>query len=227
MNKISFAKSISGRLFLLCLVPALLALGIVVFLGAREAYSSLGAVERRLLNASALGAATELSTRNDRWNNVANMMAMAQQDGMFGHRKDSNEFTKSIVEAFPLIVGAYIAYEPNADTFDASSIAKADDGVARESMDQNGRFVPYFFSQGEGNSTIGLRPRIGMETMEFYLGPRDQFTRSAKTTPVVCEPFLKGGVLMVSHACPIVIGGQVRRSHRRRSQPRGTDRDCQ
>ena len=61
--------------------------------------------------------------RNARWNDVAAAMAFAQVDGMFGKRKASCDFAKSVATAFPLIIGAYFAYEPDADGQDAAALA--------------------------------------------------------------------------------------------------------
>jgi methyl-accepting chemotaxis protein len=199
----AFFKGLSGRLLLMVMAPVLLTIGAIVTLAAVQDYRELRRAEERVLAASAAGAATELDMRNDRWNNVAQVMAMAQTTGLFGRRKASTEFARSVLVSFPLTFGAYIAYEPNADAQDAAALK--DDEVAKEAMDSTGRFVPYWFTEPgtEGAArSFGLRPRIGMESMEFYQAPKNAKNGAG---PVVTEPFIKGGVLMVSHSCPILM----------------------
>ncbi len=203
MSKTSTLNTISGRLLLLGALPALLAIGAIVAISAIDGYRELRRVEERLMDLSAKGAANELNLRNDRWNNVATVMALAQTEGMFGQRKASSEFIRTVNHAFPQTVGAFLAYEPNADGQDAAALKGPD--VPREAMDAAGRFVPYWYTEAGADL---LRPRVGMESMEFYLGPKSEFAKSGSANAMVTEPYVKGGVLMVSHAMPVVVGGK-------------------
>lgn len=203
MAKISFLNTLSGRMFLLCVLPTIFAISAIVTLSALDHYRDLRRSGERLMAESADGAAAELNLRNDRWNNVVTVMALAQTDGMFGRRKASSDFVRDVNHAFPLTVGAFIVYEPNADGKDAALVK--DEGLPREAMDADGRFAPYWRTEADGDK---LRPRIGMESMEFYQGPKNEFARSGKPTATVTEPFLKGDVLMLSHGRPIVIDGK-------------------
>src|SRR5688572_13287304 len=115
-------NSLSGRLMLLGVLPAMLAIGAIVGLSAVDSYRGLRHVEQRVMAAGTEGAAAELNTRNDRWNNVAEVMALAQANGMFGQRKASSDFVENVTQAFPLITGAFLAYEPNADGQDAAAL---------------------------------------------------------------------------------------------------------
>jgi methyl-accepting chemotaxis protein WspA len=203
MTKTSFVNTLAGRLMVFGVLPTMLAIGAIVATGAIDNYRELRDAGERLMAQSAGSAAAELSTRNDRWNNVAAVMALAQTNGMFGQRKASSDFVRDTDHEFPLVVGAFIAYEPDADGQDAAALKNS--GVPREAMDAAGRFVPYWHSDSGAEA---LRPRIGMETMEFYLGPKNEFAKTGKGSPFVTEPFLKGGVLMVSHVFPIVAEGK-------------------
>lgn len=49
---------------------------------------------------------------------VAKTMAIAQETGLFGKRKESSHYAKKILEEYPQFTGAYFAYEPNADQDD-------------------------------------------------------------------------------------------------------------
>jgi hypothetical protein len=66
MDKTSFFNSLSGRLLLLGLLPSMMVIAAIVTLGALDSYRDLRAAEENVLIASAVGAAAELITRNDR-----------------------------------------------------------------------------------------------------------------------------------------------------------------
>jgi methyl-accepting chemotaxis protein len=210
MSHVSFMRGLSGRLLFLGVLPAIIAIAAIVALSVAAQRRSLSRGEERVLAASAAGAAAELRVRIERWNDIAQTMAQAQMQGMFGQRKAGSEFTRSLVESFsPQIVGAFIAYERDADGQDAASLKSGDSGPG--TLDAAGRFVPYWHADADssgGALSVAVRPRIGMETMAFYQAPKAQLASLGKPEPVVTEPFEKGGILMVSHACPIVIGGK-------------------
>jgi methyl-accepting chemotaxis protein WspA len=203
MSKVSAFNSLSGRFLLLGALPALLAIGTIVVLGAVEEYRDLRRVEETVLATSARGAAAELRVRNDRWNNVVTVMSLAQSNGLFGRRKDSLDYLRSIVTTLPLIIGTYYAYEPDADGQDAAALKAGD--VPREAMDASGRFLPYWYLE---SGAVGLKPNTGMETLEYYLGPRNEFARTGKAGPFITEPYVYEGVEMVSHTCPIAVQGR-------------------
>lgn len=199
----SFVNSISGRILLFGALPALIAIAGIVAWGATEAYEQRRLVEMRVLSAYATGAAAELNTRNDRWNSVSQIMAMTQSYGLFGHRKDSSELARSIASSYSGIIGAYFIYEPDADGQDAASLKGG--GVPRETMDAAGRFLPYWYTEG---GAVKLKPNSGMETMDYYQGPKAALAKTGKATPYITEPYEYEGVKMVSHIVPLVIQGK-------------------
>jgi len=203
MMNTAYVKTLSGRLLVFGVLPTLLAIGAIVGLTAVENRREMLAAEQRLLSEGARGAATEFNFRNERWNNVAMVMALGQSNGIFGKRKAGSDFAREVNAIFPLIAGAYFAYEPNADGLDAASL-KGDE-VPREAMDANGRFVPYWRTEG---GTDVLRPRTGMEKFESYQKPKLEFASSGKAVAVVAEPAVRDGVAVVTHAFPIVIKSQ-------------------
>ncbi len=207
MTKVSAINSLSGRFMLLGAIPVMLAIGAIVSLGAFDEYRDLRKVEERLMAAGVGGGAAELSTRNDRWNNVAQVMALAQTNGLFGQRNASIELARSMTATLPLIIGTYYAYEPNADGQDAAALKSAD--LPHEAMDSTGRFLPYLYLDPASHvRTIRLKPNTGMETMDYYQVPKGEFTRTGEAVPVVSEPYLYEGVEMVSHNCPIAVQGR-------------------
>jgi len=209
MGKTSFVHTLSGRLLLYGALPTLLAIGAIVATSAVDGYREMRGAAERLLDLSADGAAAELSVRNVRWNDVAAAMAFAQTDGMFGRRKASCDFARSVATAFPLIIGAYFAYEPDADGQDAATLAGGE--VPREAVDVSGRFLPYWYvesASGGGGRPLKLKPNADMETLEYYLAPKTGFARTGQADPTLTEPYLYEGVTMVSHTYPIVRDGK-------------------
>lgn len=209
MSKSSPLHTLSARLLLFGAFPALLAIGAIVTFASIDAYQSVRDVEYNVLVASAGGAAAELNSRNDRWNNVAATMALAQSHGLFGRRKETTEYVESLKATLPPVVGAYVFYEPNADGRDAESLK--DPGVPRESMDDTGRFVGGWYTDkasGAGAGAARLRPTTGLETLEYYAAPKAEFTKSGKAAAFVSEPYDFVGELEVSHTFPIVVDGR-------------------
>ncbi len=204
MAKSFLLSTISGRMMLLGGVPSILIIGVIVAMSAIDSYRDLRAAEERLLDLSADSAATELTIRNERWNTLVTEMAFAQANGMFGLRAPSVEFARQTDAEFNQTVGTFIVYEPNADGQDAAALKGGD--VPKEAMDAAGRFAPYWYDPAVGAQT--LFSRTGMESMEFYQGPKSQFASTGKSTPCISAPYLKRGMGMVSHSCPIVIQGK-------------------
>lgn len=209
MARPSFVHSLAGRLFLFGVLPTLLVIAAIVSMSTLDGYRASYRAEERLLDLSADGAASELSLWNAHWNDVAATMAFAQADGLFGLRKASSDHAHSVAAAFPLTIGAYVIYEPDADGQDAAMLRGAE--VPPEAMDPAGRFVPYWYvHSGTGGAarTLKLKPTTDMETLEYYLGPKDGFAKTGKAAPTLTEPYLYEGEMMVSHTYPIVRGGR-------------------
>ncbi|RQD88913.1 methyl-accepting chemotaxis protein, partial [Methanosalsum natronophilum] len=86
----------------------------------------------------------------------------------------------------------YVAYEPNA--FDGDD----EDFVNEEGHDETGRFVPYWYREG---NTIGLEPLVDYEIEDYYQLPKEL------ERDVVTEPYMYQGQLLSSFVSPIMING--------------------
>ncbi|MBL8875503.1 MAG: methyl-accepting chemotaxis protein [Phycisphaerae bacterium] len=204
MKNSRFLGTLSGRLMLFGGVPSMVVLGLVLVMSALDSYRELRRAEERLLSKSAEDAAAELSALNERCNNVAASMALAQANGLFGQRNASSEYAKSVATKIPRLLGAYITYEPNADGRDAESLKQND--LARGTMDATGRFAPYwYFESGDGSGPVRLKPNADMETLEYYLGPKQGYEKTHQAAATLTEPYMYEGALMVSHTFPIVM----------------------
>ncbi|MCC6678101.1 MAG: methyl-accepting chemotaxis protein [Phycisphaerales bacterium] len=209
MTKSSFVNTLSGRLILFGVVPFVLAIGAIVAVSAVESFRELRRAEERTLGKSAEDTAAELSALNERCNNIAAVMALAQADGMFGQRNASSEFARAVATTVPRLLGAYVIYEPNADGQDDAALKGSE--IPRNALDAAGRFVPYWYfdsGPGVGGGPIRLKPNTDMETLEYYLGPKHGFEKTHEAAATLTEPYLYEGVLMVSHTYPIVVQGK-------------------
>ncbi|MGH7245216.1 MAG: methyl-accepting chemotaxis protein [Phycisphaerales bacterium] len=217
MQRTSFLNSLSGRLLILGVLPALVVIAGIVLWSALDGYRNVRAAEEKILGGSVTTAAVELNTRNERWNLIAAIMAGSQETGLFGKRKESSAFVRMVNASTTGIVSAFIVYEPNADGNDAAALKDAglkdvvtkDGVVAREAMDANGRFAPVWFTENSsGAGKDKLRAAMGMETMEFYQTPKREFAANGKATASVTEPRQAEAGMVVSHVFPIVIDGK-------------------
>lgn len=209
MNQPSFVQSLSGRLLLLGVIPAMIVIGAIVTWNAIDGYEASLRAEEHLMGSVAEGAAAELGGRNERWNLLAEVMAKSQSDGLFGRRKESSAFAKSVNGSTTGIFSAYFVYEPNADGQDAESLKAGD--LPAGALDDNGRFVPVWYGSSDGEVTDTenrLKPSIGMDTLDYYQIPKQEFARTGQQSATITEPYLKEGRLIVSHVYPIVIQGK-------------------
>ncbi|MFB9900233.1 methyl-accepting chemotaxis protein [Cerasicoccus arenae] len=162
-------------------------------------------------------------------------MAIAQQNGMFGHREDSIHYAQEILKLHPQLTGAYFGYEPNADGQDHEFIGSVDEEFAK-AVDETGRFLPYWYRDHENDSNILLTPLVDMETSFYYQGVKnralgdselknigfatelskhyvpqkvDRHT-STNELAMVTEPYDYEGKLIVEQTYPIIIDDEFK-----------------
>jgi methyl-accepting chemotaxis protein len=163
-------------------------------------------------------------------NTVPQVLALAQENGLFGKRHESLELHHAVVEAFPEFVGSALAYEPNADGQDASFKAEATE-TERTALDAQGRLTAYWYRDAKEGGAIKLSPLTGLDTNFYYRGVKNRFDNQLEsagvavegglsklwhdpapggTSPVramITEPYMYEGKLMVEHVFPITIDG--------------------
>jgi methyl-accepting chemotaxis protein len=209
-------------------------LPVVLVLAAQAAISSrrLG---RELQTSSEAGirsqieeAALEIDRANRAAVDIAQVMGLAQQSGLFGDRTRSLAFARQVLEAFPELTGAYFGYEPNADGHDAG----APGGLDPNAFGSGGRFLPYWFRALDEPTTIRLAPLADMEKSYYYRGVKNRFERQpegdgialpggisslfqpgppgelAREHVMVTEPYLYEGKFMVEQTVPIIVAGR-------------------
>ena len=156
--------------------------------------------------------AAEIERGNTRAVMAAQVMALAQEGGMFGDRQASIDYAQKTLERFPELTGAYFGYEPDADGQDLDTVATnnaTDDATADmgNATDSQGRFIPYWFRNSEQDNRLELEPLVDMETSLYYNGCKELFLATGRAMPMVTEPYVYEGKLIVEQTYPIIIDG--------------------
>lgn len=209
-NTVPFHRSITGRMLLLGVVPsASILLGILIYVIAGM-YGSLRSLNEKNMRVLADGVATDIDIGNTRAILAVKVMALAQQEGLFGRRTESIEYAKSIVNKFPEFTAAYFGYEPNADGQDKKVLRAKVNPLTDLSINKNGRFLPYWFLDHDDNNSLKLEPLVDMETSLYYNGCKKLFIDSGIPQAMMTEPYMYEGKMIVEQTFPIVIDGEFK-----------------
>ena len=141
---------------------------------------------------------------------IPQVMALVQEQGMFGDRVSSSAFARKVLEEFPSLTGAYFGYEPDADGYDAAYAQATDDELGSEitewrrqlwgadqplatdeeirdfrstlSTNANtmGRFIPYWHWNPDDLSQIAITPLVDMEKSLYYQGNKNKFNDASE-----------------------------------------------
>lgn len=198
--------TVFGRMLLYVVLPTLLVFVVVIVLGTRAGFDSLRTVAEERLQIQADLSASRLEMELERATLTAQRMADAQVAGMFGDREASLELARSVLEGASDFTASYIGYEPDADQQDADSLGK----LPAEAMDEQGRFIPYWFVVPDGRRTIELEPMVELITSLYYQGAKDNFLSTRKAAPLVTEPYVYQKKMIVEQVYPIIIDGEFK-----------------
>ncbi|MCH5374330.1 MAG: methyl-accepting chemotaxis protein, partial [Planctomycetes bacterium] len=194
-------QTIFGRMLLYVVLPTLLIFALVISLGTLSSFDALRrAAEERLTIQASLDAA-RVEDNLERAILSVKRMAEAQVAGMFGNREASLELARLVLEDSPEFTGSYIGYEPDADQQDTTSLGK----LPSEAMDEQGRFIPYWYVVPNQGRTIQLEPLVDLETSLYYQGAKDAYASTHEAAPLVTEPYIYQGKLIVEQVYPIII----------------------
>lgn len=137
--------------------------------------------------------AHRLDSTVERWHSIAHTLALTAATNRSGNRTEVLEGLKAVLAANPDLVGAYVAFEPNA--FD-----KRDQEYKNSpGSDAHGRFVPYW---NRLKGAPKLDAAFGLDTEDYYLLPKKTHQ------PIMMEPYLYDGVMMASVIYPIMREGK-------------------
>ena len=176
-------------------------------------------------------AAQQIDSANRQATDAAQILAIAQERGMFGDREESLALIDGIIEHFPHFTGVYVGYEPNADGQDLQ-VAQAE--TRQAGSDAEGRFIPYVFRALEDSGRIKLTELVDMESSFYYQGLKNRQLGLDESAGVkiaggisrlyeppsraqmkaakylVTEPYLYEGKFLVEQTSPIVIAGEFK-----------------
>lgn len=195
-----------GRMVLYVVVPTLVTFAFVVSMSTWFTLDQMRQASESRLSQQAELIALRIEAETRTAVDSAQRMAEAQMAGMFSDRTASLAYARLVLEHTPGITGAYFGYEPDADGQDQASLGT----LPAESMDPQGRFIPYWFVVPGQGRQIKLEPLVDMESSLYYQGAKEQFLRSRQAAPVITEPYVYQGKLIYEQVYPIVIDGQFR-----------------
>jgi signal transduction histidine kinase/DNA-binding response OmpR family regulator/HPt (histidine-containing phosphotransfer) domain-containing protein/HAMP domain-containing protein len=204
---IAFSKSLRGRLLLFLVLPTMLVLAAIILITATNTFEAVRTQSENYLRRLADQVALEVERGNTRAVLAAEILATAQEEVLFGQREESSQLARRMLEQFPEFTGAYFGYEPNADNSDSLSL-QSDSEVLKKALDEQGRFIPYWFRDPKKQGEISLTPLIDLETSLYYQGNKEQFLKERKPLPMVTEPYIYEGKMIVEQSFPIVLDGK-------------------
>ena len=210
---IKFRNSLLGRMLLLGVVPTILILLVIIIFTTTQNYSTTLKANETLLRNIAGKVSTEIERGNARSVVAAKTMAHAQENGLFGNRVESTAYAKKMLEAFPEFTGTCFCYEPNADQDDQAYVHSEEaKSIPPNSLDKNGRFLPYWYrgKTKEDENQVYLDNLLDMETSLYYQGNKEQFLKYKKSMPMITEPYIYEGKMIMEHTYPIVIDGEFK-----------------
>ncbi|MDD4250196.1 MAG: cache domain-containing protein, partial [Methanosarcina sp.] len=110
-----------------------------------------------------------------------------------GDRDEALLILENLLLDNPLLLGTYVAFEPNA--FDGKDAEYVNAPV----HDETGRFVPYW---NKINGTVAVAPLLHYDHSDYYQLPKNT------KKDLLTEPYFYEGVFMVSYVSPIIKDGE-------------------
>lgn len=198
-----------------------------------QQYSELARTAEQSINLETAHAAEQIEKANLESVPIPKVMALAQENGLFGNREASIDYAKRVLELYPQLTGAYFGYEPNADGQDLTAASELPE-EKQAALDEAGRFLPYWFRDRENPDIIRLTPLVDMETSFYYQGVKNRVLNRPETDQVtlaselsrhylgsdvtqgngteprvmITEPYVYEGKLIFEQTYPIIIDGQ-------------------
>jgi len=202
---VSFMHSLKGRILLLLVLPVVLIICGIIGLTAQKSFSAARLQAESSIRLAVNNVALEIERRNQEAVQTARLMALSQEEAMFGQREQSSALARRVLAEFPQFTGAYFAYEPNADQQDANYIGTNNVG---STTNDNGRFIPYWYRDANNNSQMLVTPLADMETSLYYDGVRRLYEESQRPQAMVTEPYVYEGKMIVEQTYPIIRDGK-------------------
>ncbi|WP_232288514.1 methyl-accepting chemotaxis protein [Vibrio splendidus] len=174
---------------------------LVIGLSTINNFNTLQKKETNLLQAEVSNVAALINRANSEATHIAQTMALAQESGLLGLHQESLNLAKNTLQSFPAITGSYVAYEPEVHPV----LATQKDQIDGNAVDSFGRFIPYWFKDGNQES---LAPLQDLDTSEYYSGVKNYYNRTQQKKGILTEPYDYQGTMIVEHSVPIIKDGQ-------------------
>ena len=197
-----FRDGLLGKMVTATIVPATIVLVVIVGLGIWRRQEAMVDAAKEQIALRAEGLAGWIDTMNTSGLEMARTLATAQSEA-FGRRDEASRLARRMLEASPQMTGIGTGYEPNADGQDASMVPAG--GVGPD-----GRMLAYWFRDWSKGGTIALKPLSGMDTDEYYMRPKENWTKRRVVERMVTEPYDYEGKVMVSYCWPIMVAGDFK-----------------
>lgn len=201
-KSIRFIDSLKGRILLFLTLPTILIILAIVFMIAQSSFSSARQQAEYSLKQATQLVALEIERRNANAIRTAKMMVLAQEEGLFGNRKASSDLAHRVMNEFSEYTGAYFGYERDINGKDELFTNKE---YAGKTADESGRFLPYWYK--EGNNLV-VTPLADMATSLYYDGVKKLFEKNNVPLPLVTEPYVYQGKMIVEQTYPITRNGK-------------------
>ncbi|MCW5556673.1 MAG: response regulator [Verrucomicrobiae bacterium] len=207
---VPYWRTLGGRMLLFGILPvALLCTGVATMAGLAVLRRERAFIGDRL-RLLADRVAAEVEQGNVRAVQAAEVMALAQRNGLWGQRAASSEMARDVLDRTREFTGAYVGYEPDADGQDAAHDGTEAARRIGPAFGAGGRFIPYWFRAHTNASELRLAPLKDMESSLYYQGCRDLFLKAGSPMPMVTEPYLYEGKMIIEQTYPIVMDGRFR-----------------
>jgi signal transduction histidine kinase/CheY-like chemotaxis protein len=203
MLKTGITKTLKGRLLFSFIVTSVFFLLIVVGIFYHVMKDHLVENVEKMIKFNTETVALKIEEINLEAITIPKTMALAQENGLWGHRKESTRYAREILKNNPQFTGSYFGYEPNADQNDREYLL--DNPQEKKAMNKDGRFLPYWFVNG---ADIKLTPLIDMETSLYYQGCKERYYSGTRDKATVTEPYFYEGKMILEQTYPIVINGK-------------------
>ena len=196
-----------GRMVLYVIVPTGLILAFVICLAASRNFDRLRQLGEEHLQAETALAALEDRSAEPQRGPILSTDGRSPNGRHVRATKGLARFRPGRARRHtPDITAAYFGYEPNADQQDAASLGS----LPAESMDQAGRFIPYWFRALSRGNRPELEPLVDMESSLYYDGAKKAFQQTGKAAPMITEPYVYQGKMIVEQTYPIIIEKQFK-----------------
>jgi len=124
---------------------------------------------------------------------IARTISTTMESYETGDRDEALLILENLLLDNPLLLGTYVAFEPNA--FDGKDAEYVNAPV----HDETGRFIPYW---NKINGTVAVAPLLHYDDSDYYQLPKNT------KTDLLTEPYFYEGIFIVSYVSPIIKDGE-------------------